>query len=262
MASVAVITPTRNMADTLWVSLGSACRAGADEIVVIDDASEDHTPAVVGLWQARYPQIKYIRHDTKLPDHNAAQREVYASLKSDYVIGLSADDLLYSNCIREIREAAENGEPAVVFTGVDVLQDGEHYIRTDIAPVSAHMTPEAVSTRFRSDANATESGIGSALRHDMAMWLWSLGWESLGPCMDSVGYGTVACLQGAAYIHKRCAALAFRERSYGRNPDWNEDYYLEIARKSIDFMFRAGLDRDTAAAICKKRCRVEVSWED
>lgn len=259
MPTVAVVTPTRNMADTLWVSLGSACRAGADEIVVIDDASEDHTPAVVGLWQSRYPQIKYIRHDTKLPDHNAAQREVYASLKSDHVIGLSADDCLLSEAIHFIKQ---NAHAPLVFTAVDVVREDGMYLGTDVSAFDGDVSPDEISARFRSDANATECGIASSVRRDIMEWLWSLNWEALGPCMDSVGYGTAACLHGAHYVRRRCGVYTQKERSYGNNPDWGEDYFIDLAKKSIDFMHRAGLDRETAAAICKKRCRVEVAWED
>lgn len=259
MPSVGVIIPTRNMADTLWVAVGSACRCGADRIIVIDDASTDATPLVVEHWMGRFPQIEYIRHEQKLPDHNAAQREVYAAIGTDHIIGLAADDYLMPWCIDEIRS---NADAAVVFTSVDVLYDGVLFCRTDSAGIEGRATPEAVCDRFKSDANATESGIGSSLRNDVAQWLWSLDWHVLGPCMDSVGYGTAACLHGAHYVRRRSAALSLRERSYGRNPEWGEDFYIDIAKKSMAFMLRAGLDVRTAAAISKKRCMVEVVFDD
>lgn len=254
-ATIAVVIPTRNMADTLWVALGSAMPA--DEIIVVDDASEDDTSAVVARWKEKHANLSYIKHAEKLPDHNLAQKPVYAAIQSDYVIGLGADDRLYPECFREIKN---NQGQAVVFTAVDVLIDGIWHARTDASNLRGTVSAAAVRENLKSQNNATESGIGSALRTDVANYLWSIGWGELGPFMDSVGYATAACLHGAAYVPKRCASLALRERSYGRDPDRTAEYYLTMGQKCIDFMLAAGLPHDVISAIAKKRCGVEVTW--
>lgn len=256
MSTVAVIIPTWNMASTLGRALGSACVGGADEIVVVDDASTDGTYSVVEQWQKSHPHVQYVRHLEKSQDHNAAQREVWLSLKSDHVIGLAADDWLYPSAVEAVRR---NAHSPVVFTDADAFDEQGQFIHYHASEFYGDRSADEVRCRVRGPANLIESGVGSSLRRDMVQWLWMMGWDSLGPLMDSIGYGTIACLFGATYVQCKGAGLTVRERSYGRNPDWTESDYLTMGMHAVAWMRYAGLDRETITGLARKRCRLEVA---
>jgi glycosyltransferase involved in cell wall biosynthesis len=256
MNTVAVVIPTYNMAGTLGRALGSACVGGADEIVVIDDCSTDDTYGVTMQWKKSFSHVEYVRHPEKSIDHNAAQQSVWLSLKSDHVIGLAADDWLYPCAIESIRR---NAHAPVVFTDADAFDELGRFLHWHISGYYGYRSADEVRGRVRGPENLIESGIGSSLRRDMVRWLWGMGWQELGPLMDSVGYGTVACLYGAHYVRAKGAGLTVRERSYGRNPDWTEDDYRNMGMRAVGWMEYAGLDRETIRAMARKRCCVEVA---
>lgn len=256
MSTVAVVIPTYNMAATLGRALGSACVGGADEIVVVDDASTDGTYNVVEQWQKSHPRVQYVRHPEKSEDHNAAQRDVWLSLTSDHVIGLAADDWLYPAAIESIRR---NAQAPVVFTDADAFDEQGRFIHWHMSEFYGYRAADEVRQRVCGPSNLIESGIGSSLRRDMVQWLWGISWHILGPLMDSVGYGTVACLFGAAYVQCKGAGLTVRERSYGRNPDWTEDDLRTMGMRAVGWMEYAGLDVRTIKAMARKRCYIEIA---
>jgi len=256
VSTVAVVIPTWNMASTLDRALGSACVGGADEIVVVDDASTDGTYSVVEQWQTSHPHVQYVRHPEKSKDHNAAQREVWLSLKSDHFINLAADDWLYPSAVEAVRR---NAHSPVVFTDADAFDEQGRFIYWHMSEFYGYRSADEVRCRVRGPANLIESGIGSSLRRDMVQWLWGMRWDSLGPLMDSIGYGTIACLFGATYVRCKGAGLTVRERSYGRNPDWTENHYFTMGMKAVAWMEYAGLDHETIRGMARKRCSLEVA---
>lgn len=244
------------MAATLGRALGSACLGGADEIVVVDDASTDNTYNVVELWQKSHPHVQYVRHPEKSRDHNSAQRDVWLSLKSQQVVGLAADDWLYPSAIESMRQQAHS---PVVFCDADAFDEHGRFLHWHMSNFYGYRAADEVRGRVCGDANLIESGIGSSLRIDIVRWLWQMSWDQLGPLMDSVGYGTVACLFGATYIRAKGAGLTIRERSYGRNPDWTDDDYKAMGLRAVGWMEYAGLDRRTIQAMARKRCYIEIT---
>lgn len=253
MSTLAVVIPTRNMASTLGRALGSACHGGADEIVVVDDASEDDTAAVVERYQNEFPVVQYVRHPQKTEDHNVAQRDVWLGLKSDQVVGLAADDYLYPGAICAMKTRSHS---PVVFCDADAVDEDGRYICAHYSHFYGDRTPEEIRERFRGDVSLLESGVGSALRMDMVRWLWHSGWASMGPMMDSIGYGAVACMFGASYLRIKGAAVTVRERSYGRNPDWTDDDFVRMGTTAVLWMQSVGLDFDTISGLARKRCRI------
>lgn len=255
MSTLAVVIPTRNMAATLGRAIGSACHGGADEVVVVDDASEDNTPVVVEECQREFPLIRYVRHAQKASDHNAAQRDVWLSLTSDQVIGMGADDHLYPGAITALKEHTAS---PVVFGDADTIDESGKFLYHHLSEFYGDRSPHEVRSRFQSPGSVIESGCGSALRADMVRRLWDLGWEQLGPVMDSVGYATVACLHGASYLHRRTVAITVSQRSYGHQSQWTPGQLVAFADAAVRFMRDAGLDEPTVRAICRKRCYCEV----
>lgn len=255
MSTLAVVIPTRNMAKYLGRALGSVCHGGADEIVVIDDASDDDTPVVVEHWRNQFPHVQYIRHAAKLADHNEAQRDVWLSLTSDQIVGMGADDYLFPGAISALKSHAD---APVVFGDADTIDEAGAYLYPHTSNFYGVRQPQEVRERFQSPCNLIESGCGSALRADMARWLWTHNWHELGPLMDSVGYGAVACLFGAAYLRQKTVAVMVAETSYGHRSRWTDDEIKRLALTAIGFMRYVGLDEPTVRALARKRCYVEL----
>lgn len=256
MSTLAVVIPTRNMARYLGRALGSACHGGADEIVVVDDASEDDTAAVVEHWKNQFPHVQYVRHAEKSADHNQAQRDVWLSLKSDQIVGMGADDYLFPGAISALKSHAD---APVVFGDADTIDEAGAYLHPHASNFYGTRTPQEVRERFQSPCNVIESGCGSALRRDMVQWLWDMGWEQMGPLMDSVGYATVACLHGATYVQAKTVAIMVSDSSYGHRARWIDQQLLDWAAVAVGFMQYAGLDLQTVAGIARKRCYVELN---
>ena len=255
MNTLAVVIPTRNMAQHLGRCIGSVCHGGADEIVVIDDASEDDTPVVVEHWQNQFPQVQYIRHAEKLADHNAAQRDVWLSLKSDQVVGIGADDYLYPGAITALKAHASS---PVVFGDADATDEHGRFLCPHMSNFYGDRKAGEVCERLQGPSNLIESGCGSALRIDMARMLWCAGWEQLGPLMDSVGYAAVAALHGATYLKRKTVNIMVSSSSYGSRDSWTNEAILPHVRAAIGLMEYLGLDNETIKAIGRKRCYLDI----
>jgi len=200
--------------------------------------------------------VQYVRHAQKAADHNAAQRDVWLSLKSDQVVGMGADDYLLPGAITAMKQHAD---APVVFGDADTINEAGTYLYPHISNFYGARTPQEVRERFKSPCNVIESGCGSALRRDMVQWLWDMGWDQMGPLMDSVGYATVACLHGATYVQAKTVAIMVSDLSYGHRARWTDQQLLDWAAVAVGFMEYAGLDLQTVAGIARKRCYVELN---
>lgn len=252
MKKVAVVISSRNMADTLGRAVEAA--AGADELHIIDDASIDDTQAVL----AQVPGKLYLwRWPKKSRCWVSALRVVYESIDADHIVWGGADDWLLPGLLPAVREYAD---APVVFTDYDVVdQAGRRTwtISQDVQTPTA-LSPDEMRRRVQSDRNATETGIGSSVRRDVADWLWRNQFERMGRHCDSVGYTTAASLFGCVLLPIVGAAYTFTETSYGRPEQLSADDIVRAGQTCWQWMKAVGLDDDTAAAIARKRCEVKV----
>jgi abequosyltransferase len=102
--ALSICIPTYNRADFLDEALASICaleRADEIEIVVCDNASQDHTPEVVARWQARHPRLRSFRWD----QNQGADRnflKVVEMAAGEYCWLLGSDDRLADNALTEL----------------------------------------------------------------------------------------------------------------------------------------------------------------
>lgn len=246
--TVAVVIATRNMAATLGKAIDSACHQGPDAVVIVDDASEDETPAVVEHYANQFTCVRYVRHREKTPCHVTALRPVYASLDFDHFIGLGADDILLPGLVTAVRD---NAMHAVVFTEYTCSSGPQSWRVSHGYADKATLTPHEVRVRLQNH-NATETGIGSSVRSDVMAWLWQMGWGELGPHADSIGYATAAAVFGAVYLPMAGGHIEFNPQGYGQRTAAADPNGW--AAKARAFMARAGLDATTAEALIAKRC--------
>lgn len=106
MSLVSVIIPTRNRAALLRQTIRSVLDQTwpETEIIVVDEASEDGTRAVLDHFAKN---IRVVRHET--PQGPSAARNVGVERSSgEYVIFLDDDDLLHPRHVEELVQFAEN----------------------------------------------------------------------------------------------------------------------------------------------------------
>lgn len=197
-----IAIPHRNHGRVLARLLGEVIPQEPDEIVVMDDASDDGSDEVA----ARYPEVRLIRMAQKTPDHNNAVADFAAEMDVDYVTMAGADDHIYDGFFWEVRKQ----NAGVVFCNYDVVSEAGAVIGSrpcGFATTTA-LSPEQVRERLLSpDCPKFECGVGSAVRMDAHKWLLDRGGHLMGPWNDSIGYSVAACIFGAAYVPKTLAAF-------------------------------------------------------
>jgi len=250
--SVAVIIPVRNMADTLERAVTSA--AGADEIHVIDDASDDNISEVMPRLPLR---VTYWRWPVKSRCHLAAQRTVYEATKCRHIIGMGADDVLMPGFVDAVRKHAD---APVIFTDYAVADNDGNVldgVSQEVAEATT-LTAKQMRARLCSDRNATESGIGSSLRSDVADWLWQHQWEVMGPHMDSIGYAAAAATFGCLLLPFVGAVYTYGRTSFGRDNMKTAEDFRRVGGICRHWLATVGMDDATTRALCLKRCH--VTW--
>ncbi|MEG6550020.1 glycosyltransferase [Desulfocurvibacter africanus] len=90
---VSCIITTCNRARLLARAIDSALAQtySSLEIVVVDDASTDETPAIMQGYMERYKNIQYLRHERRMGACTARNTGIRAA-KGEYVAGLDDDD--------------------------------------------------------------------------------------------------------------------------------------------------------------------------
>lgn len=249
---VACIIPVRNMAGTVAIAIDSAIAAGCDEVVVVDDCSTDDTPMILAEYGSR---ITAWRWPKKPSNWVSALRVVYDATKADYFISLGADDRLLPAAVDAIRFFVD---APVIFTDYAVVSPagGTAWTIEQGVVEPTRLAPDQMKSRVQSERNATETGIGSGIRRDVADWLFATQFEEMGPVSDSVGYATAACLRGCAMHPGIGAEYTYTEKSYGREHGRSEQETIEIAVAAIRWMQSVGLDEDTTRRLAEKRCGV------
>lgn len=117
MSSVDIIVPCYKYAHFLRECVESILTQEVDlRVLIIDDASPDHTPEVAATLMAQDSRVAYRRHTINL-GHIATYNEGLISwTKSDYSVLISADDMLTPGALlRAVRLMDEHPEVGFVY---------------------------------------------------------------------------------------------------------------------------------------------------
>lgn len=248
--SVSVVIPTWNRAATLGRAIVSAACQNSVEVVVIDDASTDDTPGIVEQLQKIYPCVRYVRHEEKSHDWQEAAAAVYPLLMGSHVVCMGADDWL---CMGLVQSINAHPDAAVVFHDYAVEVNGilsgavlNGYSQT------TKLTPDEMCRRLLHHPNATETGIASGIRRDCLAWLVSQHLWLMGPWSDAIGYAAVAAKWGCVFVPGIGGTFNEDPVGYGETQR-NSPGSLDYRQACREFIRRAGVPEDVAAAICRKR---------
>ncbi len=251
--SVSVVIPNYNHGDTLELAIVSAYSQAPLEVVVIDDASTDSSVEIARQWEALSSgKVRVVANATKAANWQEAMAREFKSLRGETVVFCAADDMLLPGMVAH---ASRHAAAPVMFADYVGLLG-----RQTMVPVSQGVTSETTLTadevrqRIRSGANATETGIASAMNRTHLEWLASMRFWRLGPFGDSIGYAAVAALHGAVYLPGAGAAIRMHPQSYGRTAAASDERRLHYTAEAADFLRTAGVDDETARRLIEKRC--------
>lgn len=190
LPTVSVIVPCYNYGHFLTGCIESILsQEGVEvDVLIIDDASPDGSGEVANALAERDSRIAVIRHEVNC-GHIATYNEGLSQIKGDYVVLLSADDLLTEGALARATAVME-AHPSVglvyghplVFSGVDVpkptlhvrgwsVWSGSEWIAAQCRRgLSCIYSPEAV---VRTCVQKAVGGYSAELPHtcDLEMWL-------------------------------------------------------------------------------------------
>ena len=253
---ISVYIPNHNDGPTLARAILSARQPGVCEIVVIDDASTDNSLDVAAQQADESPLVRIVANKTKADNWQEAVAKVLPELTGDYIIGMGADDYLLAGTVEEMLKFAG---PGVIFRDYAVV-DWEEKFRWSVTMGLSEPTilsPDEACRRLAGSHNATETGIGSAMRADCQRWLCDLEYWTMGPWGDAIGYAAVAAKFGAAYVPGFGAAFtlfhADGSAGYGQSIAKDPAFAASCSAAVHRFLECAGVPAAVAAALVRKR---------
>ena len=197
-----IIIPNYNHGRTLARALQSAVDQSADEVILVDDCSTDNSLEVAESFD-----ITIVRHQKKNENFLYGMESILRQLKTDYLVSLGADDILYPNIVSTMKDNLQicPNKPGLIFCDYDLLQEGDPPKTIESRKFKfkepTYLSPaEAKEHMIKSGPSRLECGVGSAIRIDELNWLMDQHIFDLGPWTDSWGYITVAIKSGCLYI--------------------------------------------------------------
>ena len=123
---VTIVTPVYNQAATLRETVESVLAQTYENIeyIIINDGSTDSTDSVLASYEGRATIISQ-----ENCGQSAALNKAWAQAKGDYLTYLSADDVLYPECIETLVESTD-GSAIVYYPDFDLIDASSEKIRT------------------------------------------------------------------------------------------------------------------------------------
>lgn len=127
---VSIVTPVYNQAGTLRETIESVLGQTYPNIeyIIVNDGSTDDTEAVIKEYES---VLKVIRQENQ--GQAAALNTGWCNAKGRYLAYLSADDILYSNCIDELVKSIDD-KYVVYYPDFDLIDAHSKIIRTIESP--------------------------------------------------------------------------------------------------------------------------------
>ena len=122
---ITVVVPVLNRAGQIGQAIESVVRQtfGDWKLLVVDDHSQDETPAVVDQWAARDARIALLRHEVTRGAQAARNTGIRAA-ETEWIAFLDSDDVYYPNSLAERLACARTGGVEVVHSEGDVWRPG------------------------------------------------------------------------------------------------------------------------------------------
>lgn len=175
--TASIVIPSHDYAEFVGTAVASALEQthAPKEIIVVDDASGDTTPAVIeGLQRDNPGRIRYLRNDKNQGVAFSRNRGV-AEASSDLVACLDADDHLDPRYLEILLPAfVKDRSLGVAYTGLDVELENGRISRTAWPP---EFSWEAQAAMPEAPRISPSNCIGSAAMFRKEMWRRSGGYK-------------------------------------------------------------------------------------
>ncbi len=254
--NITCIISSHNYAQYLSRSIRSAASQSHPpvEIIVLEDASEDNSVAVVESLQRTIPFLKLVRYPEKSPDWMKSMMEQTKPIQADYIHFLAADDWIRPDFYAACAGSVPNG---LIIANVEVTDQHGHFLmhssRFDLPPGS-HFRTEGLRQWLLSPI--LPGGTACILRHDACQWLIDNNADRLGPWFDSIGYPAAMWPFGLSYIPEVYGVFRYdHESGYGGGNRPVERRLQEKPNAEAFFAqpgVKASLPEDIREALCRK----------
>ncbi len=128
LPSISILLPTRNRSRLLSESLECLVnqRYPKLQVVVVDDNSDDDTPAVVESYQTKLPGLIYSRNEVQIGGALGFRRAAELA-NGDYLLNFSDDDLLSDGALFAFADDLTARNHDIIYSDLDVIDgDGNH----------------------------------------------------------------------------------------------------------------------------------------
>ena len=254
-ASATVVMPARNAEATIsdqLAALAAQDHAHDWALLVVDNASDDSTVAIVQSWADRLPSLQVLRADSKVGSNHARNVATRAA-STDVVAFCDADDIVGTGWLRALVAAIGEADAVGGRLDYDLLNDEDDRARRPEPTmrglsVAANFLPRAIGANFaiRKEVWRTLGGFNEAYRlgGTETEFLWRLQ------------------LHGYSMVYAADAVVHYRFRR-GRLPLFHQ--YARFGRAQAhlyrDFR-RAGMPRTTVQSFARDAMWLTVHAAD
>jgi glycosyltransferase involved in cell wall biosynthesis len=93
-----------------------------DEIIIVDDASRDETPAIARQWRGRFPSVHILR-DSERMGVSATLNCGFARARGSHVLRLAHDDALQPRAVETFARLASQTPEAIVYSDMHYMDE-------------------------------------------------------------------------------------------------------------------------------------------
>lgn len=248
---ISVVIPNYNHADCLRAALASACyqEPQPHEVLVFDDCSTDNSVAVVEAFAKRFAFVQCLRYPRKSIYWQKAWFDNVHLASGEWVLALSADDLIYPGFIKAVGQmASQYPQCGIVTADVEIVSNkqGVMGLRRARFGKPCFLEGEQIRNQLR-QFRASECGSGTIIRKDALLWLGKNNVTDMGPWCDSIGYPVVAMKHGACYVPEVLGAVGFDDDK----PTWSQKFMQDTPRalETFDHVAKFLRSREVAAVV-------------
>lgn len=195
-----------------------------DELIIVDDASTDHSLQVIEPWAEKNPRVQLLRNEENLGFHGSARRAIDAAT-GEYLYSAAADDYVLPGFFAAVMDCCERFPTAPVASAkvVTALPDGTR-VRTDGYPrfhEAIFLTPARYLDECLRPEAPTHS-LSSATIYRREALLSIGGWKTeLGSWADTFAIRALGLKDGFCYIPHESVVWVIQpegiSQSTGRN---------------------------------------------
>lgn len=221
-STLSVYLPTYNHAALLAGAVEALMSQShsPDEIVIIDDASTDDTPAVINQLRARYPRLRVIRNATNQGIANIMQW-IPAQLRGDYMYGAASDDRVLPGFFASALGLAElHPQAGVIFGQIPTYDTRGNYLYTSGIihwKTSRLATPEEFLRDCLDAELAAHSLSGATIYRRQALIDIGGFRPELGSWLDTFAIRALGLTHGVCYLAQPCMAWRLSAHSVSQS---------------------------------------------